>query len=333
MNIEDAILHWVPVDDGKSLPRLSEKKSYKITDDFWTAKITESLDNKYARTIEDIPSTPSTVVQNIRLLATCRSDADFIKYSYIITDLLHKAQSKTQISDGFLVFFKGSVQNRNFVCLLKLEGMKGSEANFDQSRKSFEILPLESILLTDKSRVFKMAYFEFHNGSLLRAKAMDDQINRDEISHFWLVKFLGCRFPEKPEKLTRDFFEFVQSFSRNKNLTPSQALNVNMALYVEMNSQSKTLSVADFGKNHIPAELLPVYNKAAQKAKVPLYSFQKVFDPNLKKQIAVRKFLLEEDIKVFVPQAVLDSQRLAKFRAEKGQQRLEISAIVRREIT
>jgi len=333
MNILDAVLHWVPICDGNAVPKLSFKKAYKINDNFWIKKITESLSRQDTQKIEDIPNTPSTVIQNLRLMVTCTTEKDFLKYSYVITDELHKAQTKANISEGFLLFFKGQTGNRTYIAMLKLEGMRGSEASFDKNRQSFDILPIESILLTDKSRVFKMAYFEFHNGSLMRAEAMDDQVNRYEISTFWLVRFLGCRLPRKPETLTQDFFDFARAFARNRRLSPTESLNVSLALFVEMNSNAKTISVAGFAKNHIPGPLITEYNNAAQKAGLPMQPFAKIIGPNLSKQITVRRFLLEEEIQVLIPQAALNAGRTAALSATSKGQKLSIISPIIKELT
>lgn len=331
MNLERVIVHWVPPKVTGDTLRLSNSAWLDFDREFWIARIGDSMSKQYTREIEDIPATPSNAVAKIRLLIACSSD-DFVLYSQDLAFVLYAAQSHHLVSAGFLIVFRGEEGQERFICIMKLEGVRGSEARFDDRKESFEIRPLEKILLTEKTRVFKMAHFRFSGPHLMKSLAMDDQLNRDEISHFWLTSFLGCRYLEAPEVLTRNFFTAVSQFSKSQRLTLDEAIKVRTALFSELNSNAKTISVSHFADNYVPPTAIVEFNKFIEKSGVPLRDFEKKLDPVVRKALAVRKFLLEENILAYVPQNVLDAGRFAEIRkGQRGQAVLKIEAPIVKE--
>lgn len=332
LSIHDAILHWVPLNVNDKQPKFSEKTAMQINENFWLKKISDSLNKHYTREVKEIAEQPGHVTQNIRLMATATTD-DFITRSITVATLLHNLQ-KGNVSEGFLIFFRGDFENKKFICLLKLEGMEGSEADFNNSRKSYEIRPLESILLTNKSKVFKMAFFVMSQGHLKRIHIMDDQVNRNEISDFWLTKFLGCQHIQTPERLTREFYDFINGFSNIKRLSPKESRDIKIGLIAELNSQSKTISLSKFAKKYVPAEMLPLFNSKVKNTNLPLRDFEKVIDPPLVKQLSVRKFILEHEIAIQIPEAALAYENKIRIdKIDNGEYQIVLKAKILKDVT
>ncbi|MBM9591035.1 nucleoid-associated protein [Leptospira sp. 201903075] len=330
MKLESAIIHWVPNKNSDSSFELSENRSILFDAKFWGKRIEESLLKNYTIEVQDIPETPSTVIQNIRLIKSA-NDKGFIEYSQRIASILYDAQNKAGISDGFLIIFTGERNGKDFVCMLKLEGMQGSEADFNKQRKAYEMKSLEKVLITNKTKVFKMAFFEFDNGNLMHTYVMDDQINRQEVSKFWLVRFLGCRFPHTTEYYTRSFYEFISKFAGNKRIDSVESLKILSGLYAELTSNNKTLSLAKFAEEYIPDTALEEFNKESDKTDIPKAKFPKSVNEKLRKLIKIRKFTLEEGITIQIPQASLDSKVIVRIEEVKGERILILKSKIIKE--
>jgi len=332
LSIHDAILHWVPLNVNDKQPKFSEKTAMQINENFWLKKISDSLNKHYTREVEEIAEQPGNVTQNIRLLIGAPTE-DFIARSITVATLLHNVQ-KGNVSEGFLIFFRGDYENNKFLCLLKLEGMEGSEADFNKSRKSYEIRPLESILLTNKSKVFKMAFFIVKQGHLKKIHIMDDQVNRNEISDFWLTKFLGCRHVQKPERLTHEFYDFINGFSNSKRLSSKESQDIKIGLIAELNSQSKTISLSKFAKKYVPGEMLSLFNSKAENTNLPLRDFEKIIGPPLEKQLSVRRLILEHEIAIQIPVAALAHQNKIRIdQMDNGEYQIVLKAKILKDVT
>lgn len=323
-------MHWVPNKNSESFLELSENTSLLFDSKFWGKKIEESMLKNYTIEVEDIPATPSAVVQNIRLIKSAKKQG-FVEYSQRIATILYSAQSKPGISDGFLIFFKGERNGKSFVCMLKLEGVQGSEADFNEQRKAYEMKSLEKVLITNKTKVFKMAFFEFDDGHLMHVYVMDDQINKQEVSKFWLVKFLGCRYLQTAEYYTRAFYEFIVKFAGNKRIDSKESLKILNGLYAELNNNNVTLSLAKFAEEYVPPTVLPEFNNESFKTDIPKAEFPKSVNQKLSKLINIRKFTLEEGITIQIPQASIDSEKIVRIEEKKGEKFLILKSKIIKE--
>ncbi|EKS08889.1 nucleoid-associated protein [Leptospira santarosai] len=332
MLIDKVILHWVPKSDSTKPLTLSDNFADEVDRTFWQKKIEKSFEKKGCYMIEFIGSTPGTLGTLIRGLKASMNASKYIEISRQVAELLFREQNKHNISDGFLIIIKGKTdEEKEYICLLKLEGIEGSEAKFNSDRKSYDLKHLESILLTQKTKVFKMAYFILDGHSFMKIYAMDDQINGENIASFWLKNFLGCKLLDTPENLTKKVFEFVKDFSMSRRLKPEEGIDLRTALYSEFKSNRKTIKLSRMAKNHVPPDLLEYFNNKASKEQIPLYEFEKKFSPSISKYLSYRQFFLEEDIFVKIPSAVIDEQNLVYIRNTKDGRILEVKARIMKE--
>ncbi|MBM9588815.1 nucleoid-associated protein [Leptospira sp. 201903075] len=317
MKIDRVIAHWVPTNDSSRKLQLSENYPSTFNTSFWVDKIDDSLIKKKCYDIEFIANKQDKIGLLIRQLRGAQKEK-FIEYSQELGTYLYEAQSKKSISDGFLIVIKGKNDNdRDYVCLLKLEGIQGSEALFDPKSKSFNLRNIENILLTEKTKVFKMGYFEFDGHNILSKKAMDDQIQKGEIATFWLTNFLKCKMAEDPESNTKKFYNYISEFAIKGRLKPQESINLSLALASEMNSFDKTLNISEFASKHLPSELLEEFNNKATTAKVPMFEFEKKIPTSLKMKIEKRTFFLDGNIIVIAPQIEIYS-KTPRIKLEKS---------------
>ncbi|TGK00383.1 nucleoid-associated protein NdpA [Leptospira selangorensis] len=332
MLIDKVIIHWVPQSDSKQEIKLSESFSEVINPDFWKQKIEEAQEKKNFSPIEFIGGKPGFIGEKARFLKGEKRPDQIIKISHEIAKFLHSKQNRKNISDGFLIIIKGKNDYENeYVCLLKLEAMRGSEAKFDDKRKSYNLNDLENILLTQKTKVFKLAMFVFDGHSFLESYAMDDQINSDEIATFWLTNFLQAKNLESPVELTKQFISFVRKFAAQSRLSIGESIDLLTGLHAELISNRRTIKLIDFASEYVPPTLLEHFNNEAQKNKVPEFPIKKEFSPLMQKKSGIRKFILEEGIVVTIPQELLLTKRLASIEP-RGQNRiLKIQAKILKE--
>ncbi|TGK17592.1 nucleoid-associated protein [Leptospira stimsonii] len=322
MLIDKVIIHWVPQSDSKQRIKLSESFSEVINPEFWKEKIEEAQEKKNFSPIEFIGGKPGFIGEKVRFIKGEKRQDKIISISHEIAEFLYSKQNRKNISDGFLIIIKGKNDYENeYVCLLKLEGMRGSEAKFDDSRKSYNLNDLENILLTQKTKVFKLAMFVFNGHSFIESYAMDDQVNSDEIATFWLTNFLQAKNVESPIELTKQFINFVRKFASQSRLNVGESIDLLSGLHAELISNRRTIKLSDFASEYVPPTLLEDFNNEAQKNKVPLYPIKKEFSDLTKKKSGVRKFILEEGITVTVPQQLIIDRQLAWIES-KGQNRI-----------
>ncbi|WP_032929789.1 hypothetical protein, partial [Leptospira santarosai] len=186
-------------------------------------------------------------------------------------------------------------------------------------------------VITEKTRVYKMVYFEFQNGLTVKGLAMDDQVNKREISNFWLIHFLGCRRKFSSEDLTRKYFDFIFRFSSEKGLSSIESQTIINALYSELNSRKKVLSLAKFSEDYIPEESLTRFNKLSEKEKIPLHQFEKKVGEKLKTKLEFRRFELEGGIKAFIPIGLIDENHSVKLQKRSSGWFLDIKSKIIRE--
>ncbi|PJZ86716.1 nucleoid-associated protein [Leptospira levettii] len=332
MLIEKVIIHWVPKSDSSKQLKLSENFAAEVDSGFWKRRIEDSLESKNCYEIEFIGNDPSDIGAKIRGLKAATTNQRYIEISKEIAQYLYSIQNRQNISDGFLIIIKGKNDNeRAYISILKLEGIEGSEAKYNPENNSYDLKHLESILLTEQTKVFKMAYFEFDGHSFMKMYAMDDQINKYEIADFWLIKFLGSKLPDTPENLTKKVFEFVKDFSKSKRLTPEESIDLLTGLYSDYKSNRKTVKLSRIAQNHVPAELLEHFNDKASKNDIPTFEFEKRISPFVQKKLTVRKFILEEEIIVNIPVAVIESGRLVSIKETRNGKFLELKAKIEKE--
>ncbi|MCG6150365.1 nucleoid-associated protein [Leptospira levettii] len=316
MKIDRVIAHWVPTNDSAKKLQLSENYPSAFNTEFWVDKIEEAFSKKKCYDIDFIANKEDKIGLLIRYLKNAQKDK-FIEHSKDLAMLLYAAQNKKNISNGFLIVIKGKNDNdRDYVCLLKLEGIQGSEALFDSKIRSFNLRNIENILLTEKTKVFKMGFFEFDGHTMLSKKAMDDQIQKGEIATFWLTTFLKCKMKDEPEVNTQKFYEFVSEFVIKGRIKPQESINLSLALATEMNSFDKTLNLAEFASKHIPADALEEFNNKATKENVPMFEFEKKIPTTIKMKIEKRTFFLEGDIVVIAPHSEVISKS-SRIKIEK----------------
>lgn len=323
-------MHWVPHKKNEENPiKLSSKPSSVFNANFWASRITESIENH--KIIEIEPRVDgSQVLHQSELLIQC-NDTEYVEYTQDIAEYLHRAQNNGNISDGFMIVFTGITDfNNKFVCILKLEGLSASEAVFDDEDSTFNFKQIDNIIITNKTKIFKMFYVEYDGVTTAKMVALDDQRSGNELSNFWLYDFLGCKLVETPPNLTKQFFSFINKFSDDKRLSTNESINIKNALYTEMNSNTKTLSLKKFKEKYIPEEFQQYFDAEVKKNQISEKDFPKEFDNKFKKQITTRKYLLEGEIIAIIPQSTIQEEKFVTITKKTDGEYMKINSKIKK---
>jgi hypothetical protein len=319
-------MHWVPNKNNEDNPvKYSERVAQQFNSDFWITRISESIENHKTIDIEPRVEGGQILTQS-ELLFQC-NDKQYVQYTKDIAEYLYRTQNKKNISDGFIIVFCGtSNENNNFVCILKLEGLTASEALFDKEASTFNFIHIDNIIITNKTKIFKMFYVEYDGTIRKRIIALDDQRTSTELSNFWLYDFLCCKLCETPENLTKQFFSFISKISENKRLMDHEKFQIKTALYSELNSNKKSISIMKFKENYIPKEFQPYFESEKSKNQIYKNDFPKIINEKFRKQITNRKFILENGIIAIVPIVALEEKKNVEIIFKNDEKYLKVNS-------
>jgi len=248
---------------------------------------------------------------------------------------LAKHLYETQIGSntaGILVIIFGKINDLNTCIILKLERDKGAQLTLDPETKSYNINEVQDLMLTQKTKIFKVALFIFkdHFSEKFDGLLMDYQINikaKNEIVTFFIDKFLGCKAFEDPKVATQNFYKHTRGFI---NTIDDQILKVKYLqdLNSYMQKNSNMLNPREFADDYIktPEEKNSYKNYLVSK-KVKFSAFPKdvYLVENKFKKITVS---FENEITITGNKGTFDNKvKLTKLR--NGQHHAEITSKIK----
>ena len=184
-------------------------------------------------------------------------DSDFVVLSKDIANRLNKIQG-AQSPGGLVTIVIANIQNRKVVGILKLEREEGArlEQTRREGRPTYDILHLRDLILTEKTKLFKVGLF--FNGGLedlgYEGKICDNQLpftpNR-EVAAFFLTSFLGCRLAGDPKVKTKEFFVVSQEFFNEKIEDPIVQTKYNLHLLSYISNERRVINPRIFAQANI----------------------------------------------------------------------------------
>jgi hypothetical protein len=211
-------------------------------------------------------------------------------------------------SEGLLCIATCSLKDARGIGIIKLEMEEGVRARLKgaQGNQHFEIEVLDDLMLTQHTRVFKVALFTQNAANTVEALASDSQRARGQfIASYFLDDFLGCALLNKPDVSTKAFFEAAEAFINGSVTEPILQSRYHTALIAELASNNTTVRPRTFADAHLEvADRRPFLGSLAE-AGVP-NSFQK--DTGLVNARIVRTRLnFEGDVSVTMPPEALNT--------------------------
>jgi hypothetical protein len=220
IKIERIIVHDIPKhakDDFSITPNYSQKES-TLTDGlklFFKDKIVQSISSESSLKICYDKNNSSPIPWIIEKLL--KSDgSELVKQSKLIAKNLYEIQVGSNAA-GILVIIFGKIHSNNSCIILKLERDKGAQLTLDEETKTYNIHEVKDLMLTQKTKIFKIAFFFLRNDFTVDfdGRIMDFQINlkaKDEVKTWFMNKFLGCKAYEDPKITTQYFYHYTRQF-------------------------------------------------------------------------------------------------------------------------
>ena len=252
---------------------------------------------------------------------------DFIEITKKIAEHLYNIQDGT--NPGGLLAVLDCVANRaRAFGLIKLEKEEGVrlEQKLHESKRTFDLRILRDLVLTERTRVYKLALFVVppDGGDDYDAAASDNQTgygSYNEVASFFLSRFLGCKLRKEPEIATKHFYEVAETFINENVEDPMLRTQCHGHVVSEMLSQSPTISTEQFAETYLPVDLRQRFVNHLEAKDVPA-NFPKnneLIDKRLKKTL----YEFQSGIRVIAPND-LDNERIKITSLENGETRLEI---------
>jgi hypothetical protein len=191
------------------------------------------------------------------------ADEDFISESQSLARFL-TTQQLGAMSPGLLCLMDIACGTSRAIGILKLEREEGAQLQLADigGGRAFELSVLDSLVLTESTRLFKAALFVRRNRTTFSAAVCDGQRSvhsGDDVAHFWL-NFLGCEVLVEPRVATHRWFEATVRFINEYVPDAEKKSQVYDHLVSELRSNRTTVTPQQFTRDYLPRDLQDTYS-------------------------------------------------------------------------
>ena len=216
-----------------------------------------------------------------------------------IAKSLYEVQSARN-PGGILLFIPCYNQEKHGLAILKVEREDGVriQQNMEQGKMTFDVLHIKDLMLTNKTKLFKIVLF-YKDGENLIGFVCDRQqgvVQIREVANFFLTDFLGCKLKEEPYVSTKKFYNAVTTFINSADLTGSEKVDIRTHLISELTNNAIQINTLNFAQNYLPSDKAQSFMDKLREKKVPS-SFPKDIKL-IKENIKKVKYELESGIKI-----------------------------------
>lgn len=233
---------------------------------------------------------------------------------------------------GILVVIFGKVNSFNTCMILKLEKDTGAQLKLDDKTHSFNIEEVKDLMLTQKTKIFKVAMFILRDD--FKAKydgvIMDYQIDikeKKEVTTWFMDKFLGCRAFEDPKITTQQFYNYTRAYINTIQDELDRAKYIqDLNSYVQKNSL--TLNPKEFAEDYLKSTAhRNDYKNFLGSKKFKFTSFPKDIS-QIDRQVKKITLTFDNDISIVGKKGTFDKKvKLEKL--DNGQTRAEVTSKIR----
>lgn len=258
--------------------------------------------------------------------------SEIVKQSKLIAKQLFDIQVGYN-APGILVVIFGKINDFNTCIILKLEKDMGAQLTLDPKTKSFNIEEVRDLMLTQKTKIFKVAMFLQREDLSLNYDGliMDYQIDireKKEVTTWFIDKFLGCKAFEDPKITTQHFYNYTRTYINTIDDQLEKAKYIqDLNSYVQKNTL--TLSAKDFADDYLSTtERRDDYRNYLMTKKFQFTSFPKDIS-QINRQIKKITLTFDNDITIIGNKGTFDNKvKLEKL--ENGQTKAEIISKIKR---
>ena len=219
LKINRIIVHDVPKHKFNHLtdePTYSDKEG-TLTSGlrvFFKTKITQALSSDRSIKVvydEQSISPVSTLVE--RELESPNKNT-FVQFSKDVTRHLFTIQ-KGNNSGGIVVIMDAELGEYRNLLIMKLEKDNGVQIKINEETHSIDIEVVDDLMLTNKTKVFKIALLMNSESYDFAGQIMDYQVDlkqKNNLSTFFMSDFLGCKPYKDPKSTTQQFYNYTKAF-------------------------------------------------------------------------------------------------------------------------
>jgi hypothetical protein len=146
---------------------------------------------------------------------------------------MHLHASQTGVNPaGLLVVSSAVVDGNRALAILKLEKESGVRVHEDKTadgRRTLSMEHIRELMLTDRTKVFKVGLFYPTTGGTVEGLVSDKQRGyqpQNEVADFFLKRFLGCALKQLPPVVTQDFLQATEQFINDEVSTRPRRLDI-----------------------------------------------------------------------------------------------------------
>lgn len=224
---------------------------------YFQERIAVSLDRAAYRVVA-VPDSESPTPELVHAFFTDQS-LDFVQMSHAVAEHLFAAQQTVRSSPGLLVIASGTADSGACLAILKLQKQEGLhlERVGDEGAETYSLEHLKRLMLTNDTRVFKVALFEA-DGVVdvedIQALVSDKQrysSPEKRMADFFLNTFLGCRLREDPAQTTSRYYVTTEKYINDHVADPEKRARYHRALLTDLTSQAMQVDPRGFAQTHI----------------------------------------------------------------------------------
>ena len=185
-----------------------------------------------------------------------------ILLSQKIAAFLYEKQTAAN-SAGLLLFVRCSIAGEIVLAILKVEreeGIRVQGETTDAGLFIFDIEHIRNLMLTEKTKLFKIALL-WEKNALLKGVICDQQrsSNIKLVADFFISDFLGCMLTEHPEITTKRFYETTVRFLNEHVESAEKKAEFLNHLTSELTSQNCEINPVVFANRSLPGSLRDIY--------------------------------------------------------------------------
>ena len=331
LDIDKLIVHDVPsrrVNAQGPSPTLSEIESplTPTVRNYIRDKVVGTLSNNSFPVVFDPASgspVPVLVLDNLGNQST-----PFVESSQYLANHLFQSQTGSN-PPGLLAVAQTQIEGVNSLALMKLEREAGARvaAIQHQGKSTFDVQHLSDLMLTDKTRVFKIGLFvqEGTNLESISGLVSDNQAaqwHKSDIADFFLRRFLGCKLREEPRVTTRNYLDATEEWINSSVTDPVLKTKYEVATLAEMQRNLSSINPRTFADQNLELPDRQSYISHLEEREVPVTEFPKdnsIVEPRLRR-ISME---LESGVVIMAKTDVFED-KVHITEEDSGQSRIEI---------
>lgn len=184
-------------------------------------------------------------------------ESNFVSLSGSLASHLYASQNNS-MSLGLLMVATTTNRGKPGVALVKIERDEGVSINPTtlEGRRTFTVQHLKNLMFTDRTRLYKIAYFEGNSDELEDPLGTHADLQRSWSSRnqghsdFFLRRFLGCKPTETPALSNQRYFDAGEGFF-NSIENPELRGRYLMSFQADFQSHRGTLNPSEFIADHV----------------------------------------------------------------------------------